>query len=568
MNNAMLLTDGYKLDHRRQYPKGTQYVYSTWIPRSNKYLPEAPGAVVFGLQYLIKEYFIDYFNKNFFDRPKREVVKEFQDLLDSYLGPNSIGTQHISELHDLGYLPIRVKALPEGTICPIGVPVFTIVNTNPNFFWITNFLETIISNVIWLPMTSATSAYLYKKELVRHSKKTGFYDAANISFLCHDFSMRGMAGLEASILSGMAHMTSFNGSETIPAIEAIKKYYGCDGIIAGTVPATEHSVMCAGGYADELLTFKRLINDIYPAGFVSIVSDTWDFWKVVTSYLPILKEDIMKRNGRVVIRPDSGDPVDIICGVTNNVVHIPEGGFEDKEEAKAFYEETIIERVAEITPFAEMGPESYSMIFEYQGIYTEITLENIQWNRMDKQYYFIDMWEHAKFSYKVVDSTIYKGAYELLWETFGGTINNKGFKVLDSHIGMLYGDSITLDRQKEIYAKLEAKGFAATNLVLGIGSYTYQYKSRDTLGFAMKATWCMINNEPKEIFKKPKTDDGTKNSLKGLCTVFEDSDGVIKVKDQCTQEEEENSILETIFEDGNLCFEDNFDEIRKRLCKN
>ena len=121
---------------------------------------------------------------------------------------------------------------------------------------------------------------------------------------------------------------------------------------------------------------------------------------------------------------------------------------------------------------------------------------------------------------------------------------------------------------KEIYSKLEAKGFAATNLVLGIGSYTYQYKSRDTLGFAMKATWCMINGEYKEIFKKPKTDDGTKNSLKGLCMVYKDAEGKLRVKDQCSEVEECQGELETVFEDGTLCFEDTFDEIRKRLCKN
>lgn len=389
--SAILLTDGYKLDHRRQYPEGTEYVYSNWTPRSCQYFPEAKdGVVVFGIQYFIKEYLLDRMNQEFFNKSKNEAVAYFDRRVNTFLGPNQVGTAHIEALHDLGYLPIEIKALPEGTLCPIKVPALTFVNTKPEFFWLTNYFETLISTTLWLPMTSATSARLYKQELLRHARKTGFENQPGLDFLCHDFSMRGMAGIEASIMSGMAHMTSFTGSETIPAIQAVEEYYDANvetELIAGTVPATEHSVMCAGGMEDEFETFKRLINEIYPTGIVSIVSDTWDFWKVITDYLPRLKDTILARDGRVVIRPDSGDPVKIICG----------------------------------DPSAAPGtPEFY-------------------------------------------------GAYELLGNIFGTTKTEKGFKVLDTHIGLIYGDSITLERQKQIYAQLEEKGYAATNLVLGIG---------------------------------------------------------------------------------------------------
>lgn len=389
--SAILLTDGYKLDHRRQYPEGTEYVYSNWTPRSCQYFPEAKdGVVVFGIQYFIKEYLLDRMNQEFFNKPKNEAIAYFARRVNTFLGPNQVGTAHIEALHDLGYLPIEIKALPEGTLCPIKVPALTFVNTKPEFFWLTNYFETLISTTLWLPMTSATSARLYKQELLRHARKTGFENQPGLDFLCHDFSMRGMAGIEASIMSGMAHMTSFTGSETIPAIQAVEEYYDANvetELIAGTVPATEHSVMCAGGMEDEFETFKRLINEIYPTGIVSIVSDTWDFWKVITDYLPRLKDTILARDGRVVIRPDSGDPVKIICG----------------------------------DPSAAPGtPEFY-------------------------------------------------GAYELLGNIFGTTKTEKGFKVLDTHIGLIYGDSITLERQKQIYAQLEEKGYAATNLVLGIG---------------------------------------------------------------------------------------------------
>lgn len=242
------LTDGYKLDHRRQYPEGTEYVYSNWTPRSFKLKPEAKeGVVVFGIQYLIKEYFIDQFNKNFFNLPKKQAVKAFKRRVDSFLGPNNVGTEHIEALHDLGYLPIRVKALPEGTLCPFRVPCMTIRNTDPKFFWITNFLETLISCTLWLPMTTATTARLFKKNLIKHARKTGWEDGF-LGFSCHDFSMRGMAGYEAALMSGMAWLTSWNGSETIPAHEGVEYYYNADPdqeLISATIPATEHSVACA-----------------------------------------------------------------------------------------------------------------------------------------------------------------------------------------------------------------------------------------------------------------------------------------------------------------------------------
>ena len=388
---SILLTDGYKLDHRRQYPEGTEFVYSNWTPRSCQYFPEASeGTVVFGIEYFIKKYLLEEFNKNFFNRPKEEVIEEFSRRINTFLGPNQVGINHISALHDLGYLPIEIKALPEGTLCPIGVPVLTVINTAPEFFWITNYLETLMSACLWLPMTSATSARLYKKRLMEHALKTGFHDQPGLDFLCHDFSMRGMAGIEAAVMSGLGHLTSFTGSETIPALEAAEEYYNADAdseLLAGTVPATEHSVMCAGGMEDEFETFKRLITEIYPTGIVSIVSDTWDFWQVITEYMPRLKDTIMSRDGRVVVRPDSGDPVKIICGDPEADPNSPE----------------------------------------------------------------------------------YKGAYQLLGEIFGYTTNEQGYKVLDTHIGLIYGDSITLERQDQIYSQLEAKGFAATNLVLGIG---------------------------------------------------------------------------------------------------
>lgn len=507
-------TDGYKLSHHRMYPEGTEQVYSNWTPRSNKYFPEATeGSVVFGIQYLIKKYLIEEFNKNFFELPKEKAIEMFYRRVYNFLGGiESVGYKHIEALYDLGYLPILIKALPEGSICPIKVPMMTITNTKPEFFWLTNYLETLISCTLWMPCTSATKARLYKKELKKHAIRTGFPDDIDLSFLCHDFSMRGMAGIEASIISGMAHMTSFVGSETIPAIAALEQYYNANSdneLIATTVPATEHSVMCAGGEQDEFYTFKRLITELYPTGFVSIVSDTWDFWNVIENFLPKLKKEIMQRDGRVVIRPDSGDPVDIICGLRTN------SHFHTRIKEGKYY--------CCYTPFDDNAE------------YVEIS---------EGQYY---------------------GAYYMLGKIFGWNTTEKGFKYPSTKIGLLYGDSITLERQKQIYLRLENAQMAACNLVLGIGSYSYQYASRDSLGFAIKATACVVNGELKEIFKQPKTDDGTKNSLKGLITVYSDPDKGYIAVDQVSVDEEKLGCLETVFKEGTLKKEYSLKEIRQRI---
>ena len=512
MKETILLTDGYKLGHHFQYPKGTEMVYSNWTPRSCKYFPEASeGSVVFGIQYLVKEYLIKQFNENFFNLPKAQAIMEFHDRVDNFVGISNVGIEHIEALYDLGYLPIEIKALPEGSVCPIRVPMMTIKNTLPEFFWLTNYLETLISSVLWLPCTSATSARLYKKELKRHAKRTSFPGDVNIGFACHDFSMRGMAGIEAAIVSGMAHMTSFCGSETIPAIRAVEEYYNADSskeLVAATVPATEHSVMCAGGKEDELETFRRLICEVYPNGIVSIVSDTWDFWQVVEDFLPKLKKEIMARDGRVVIRPDSGDPVDIICGLRTNP--------------------HFNTRIVEGHYYCCYAP------FDIDSEYVEIS---------EGQYY---------------------GAYYMLGKTFGWNTTDTGFRYPSTKIGLLYGDSITLERQKQIYLRLEGAGMAACNLVLGVGSFTYQFKSRDSLGFAVKATACKINGELKEIFKQPKTDDGTKNSLKGLIAIYEEN-GTYVAKDCVSEAEEMEGALEPVFVNGSLVKDYSLSEIRERI---
>lgn len=481
--NGLLLTDGYKTGHHQQYPKGTEEVYSNWTPRSNKYAPKGCDKVLsFGQQYVFK-WLHDYFEDNFFSKPKAQVCNELKEELSLYLGTDYDVT-HYEELHDLQYLPIKVKSLPEGVEVPIRVPMVTVVNTDKKFYWITNFLETILSTMLWQPMTSASIALRYKRIFKNWILKTDKNNLAFIDFQGHDFSMRGMGGLQSAISSGMGHASVFLGSDTLPIISSLRNYYKAEGFVVGSVNATEHSVMCAGTKDDEIGTFKTLMNT-YPTGILSVVSDTWDLWKVLTDYLPILKDDVLARDGKLVIRPDSGDPVDIICGEASEL-----GGKLPKD----------------------------------------------------------------------------KGVVELLWDIFGGTINNQGFKVLDSHIGAIYGDSITTERAENICQRLSNKGFATSNVVLGIGSFTYQFNTRDTFGFAMKATSVVVNGKRREIFKDPITDDGVKKSAKGLIKV-DLVDGEYVLVDQVTPEEENKGELQVIYENGQFLNPITLQEIRDRVNK-
>lgn len=533
--NPFLLTDGYKTSHHSMYPEGTTLVYDNFTPRSNKHAPKGCDKVlVIGTSMLWQK--IDaYFNKGFFSKPKEEVCAEIKKEYSMYLGYD-YDVSHIEALHDYGKLPVIVKALQEGTLCPMGVPMMTLYNTDPRFFWVPNFLETIISNLAWQPMTSATLALQYRKILTKYALETDKDNLGAVDFQAHDFSMRGMSGLDSTIGSSLGHAAVFLGSDSLPVIHAARKYYHETEGVVYSVPATEHSVMCAGGKEDEIETFRRLLKT-YPKGILSVVSDTWDLWKVCTEILPALKEEILARDGKLVIRPDSGDPVDIICGI-------------------------------------------HSDILDHRG------------RKGDPSE---------------------KGVIELLWDIFGGTENEQGYKVLDPHIGAIYGDSITISRAEQICERLKDKGFASTNIVLGVGSFTYQYNTRDTFGFAMKATYCEVLKFPetleqafsnddvrkipfditnkahvnlvkgtylktrgehlvegREIFKDPITDDGTKKSAKGLLRV--DSGGKMIVggdsytlTDQVSWEEEGKGALQIIYKEGEFFNQPTLTEIREKV---
>lgn len=460
--------DFYKASHPGQIPAGTTRILQNWTPRGGR-IQGIDYAVFFGLQACLKYDFTDLANRTFFSQPKSDVLYDYKKMLDSSLGSkHGIGTDHIAALHDLQYLPLEFCALPEGTRVPYRVPMFTIENTHDDFAWLPGYVEPLLSSRLWLACTSATQAYRFRKLLDLHAANTGV-GADVVDWQGHDFSLRGMASPEAAMLSGGGHLLSFKGTDNIPALEMLHDIYEGGDSIGGSVSATEHMVMMIDGPGGEADTVDRLL-DLYPTGTIAQVGDTWNLWNFIDVIMRGFHDKIMNRDGKLVVRPDSGDPVLILTG--------------DATE--------------------EPGTPAH------------------------------------------------KGVVQLLWDIFGGTRTSTGHKLLDSHVGTIYGDSITYERAQQICERLEAKGFAS-QCVNGIGSYTYNYVTRDTHGFALKATWAMVDGEERMLSKRPITDTGLKFSATGRLVVTSQG-GSLKLTDALTLEEASEiqtiNLLKPVWRDG------------------
>lgn len=479
--NPMLLIDYYKAVHAEMLPQKMTRSVSYFTPRMSR-IDRWDKVVMFGLQGMIKTYLIDYFNKEFFDRPFAEVIAEYKRVLDSTLGQNVYGIEKIEKLHRLGYLPIEIVALPEGTRVPVHVPMFGITNTHPDFAWLPQALESLISAESWHPMIAATVGYTYRQIVNRYYDLT-CDDTIDRAKALGAFDFRGEECTESAVKAGAGWCLSFLNTATVPVVPYLEETYCCDCTkepVAFGSPSTEHAVMCSN-YAvdgDEITLLRRLLTEIYPNTSFSAVLDSYDYWNVIDNILPQLKEEIMAHNGCMLMRGDSGDCVE------------------------------------------------------------------------------------------VVTRTVFR-----LWEEFGGTINSKGYKVLDPHVKAIYGDSITVQRCEEIYRILMENGFACSNVALGVGSFSFQCIeedgvlkpfTRDTFSSCIKATYCEIDGKPYPIFKDPK-DGGFKKSQKGCCVVFEEN-GRLQYRDGLDwQEAAKDNLLQTVFKDGVLTKEQSLQEIRNRL---
>lgn len=479
--NPLLNTDSYKLSHRIMYPEGLQEVESNYTNRKSR-VDGINHVVNFGLQAWLADLQESY--ERFFAADKATVIQEYKDNIATFVSPG-FDLSHVEALHDLGYLPLQFSQVAEGTLVPIGVPSILIKSTHKDFAWLVNYIESDMSAGIWHPSTVATLAWNLRRVFEKAARATGGAIEA-VDFQLHDFSYRGQVNREAAASSGAAHLTSFFGSDAVPSVPWVNHFYGGEnnGLIAASVPATEHSVMCAFGRANEIDAFEHQL-DLFPEGILSVVSDTYSLRQVIEDFLPKLKDKIEARDGKLVIRPDSGDPADIICGT------VREFG-----EGKTFHE---------------------------------------------------------------------KGAIEALWDLFGGTVNEEGFKVLSDKIGLIYGDGMYKERIEDINSRLKAKGFASTNWVAGIGSYSYQMITRDTFGSAVKATFVVVNGEGRNIQKDPEDDDGTKKSATGRLAVLTKADGTLYLVEEAEPWQIENSLIKPVWQDGKFLREYTFAEVRANV---
>ena len=575
LSNPALFADSYKLSHKAMEPEGTEVIYSNFTPRFNKYFkalyPDHDGkTVVFGIYPFLLEFLVESWNEGFFNRPKEEVLEEIREVCYPYVGMDTKDLKHFEDLHDLGYLPLRVKALPEGSTVNTNIPVLTVVNTHKNFSWLTNYIESVLSSELWKPMTVATFAREFDK-LVRHWFDKTVSDQTFRHFAIHDFSYRGHGTHRESAMCGAAPLLFSNGTDNIPGILVARSLYNAPEDVAGSVAASEHSVTTLGinFFADqkfegelevlttqlknrmlslgiygeydkalgELVTLYRLLTEVYPSGIFSYVSDSYDYWRVLTLILPILKPVILRREGKLVIRPDSGDPVKIVCGEKLTLSEV---------------DEKAISRLSYNTEFTFNG-KPYRVIRDLSVVPEERYLPFFELIRNE----FIE-------EIRTEQTPEEKGSIQVLSEVFGFTTNTKGYKELPPQIGLIYGDGITYARGSAIYSQLADKGFASNNVVLGVGSFSFAGGTRDTLGFAIKATYAEINGNPTPIYKEPKT-DLSKKSARGLMKIVEDDKGELVLVDQVSLAEEAEGLLQVVFENGKLFNQPDFTEIRTRL---
>jgi nicotinamide phosphoribosyltransferase len=601
-----LQTDFYKVNHAPMYPENTVNIVDNLTPRKSR-MAGIKDVVVFGIQYFILEFLIKQWNENFFKAhrmehiggnqykkvylSKEEAIAPFKRVMDYTLGVGAVSTKWLEKLWDLGFMPLHIKSLPEGTLCPIGVPAYTVKVSEAyadiplsagGYAWIPNYLETIMSCAVWQPMTSATLGYEFRKILDKWAITTTG-STEGVQWQGHDFSMRGMSSLESACTSGSGHLLSFTGTDTVPAISFLEQYYYANvekELIGASIPATEHSVMCMGTKDDEIGTIERLLN-LYPQGILSIVSDTWDLWKVLTYHLPKLKRKIMMHGKWEATEKtpfwNKSDTFSHVIKYSPDYESIVEEYFLNDTTGTRFTCEEIENHAGiQHTPGKlVIRPDS--------GDPADIICGHKEFTIVDGKYYTLDNRFMADNLIADKDIPACKGVIQLLYEVFGGTKNDRGFIVLDPHVGAIYGDSINIERAEDICQRLSYKVFASLNIVFGIGSYTYQFVTRDTFGFAIKATYGELKQqrttytsdgldykedyiEAREIFKDPITDDGTKKSLKGLLMVYNSPAG-IKVKDQCTKEEEQQGLLETVFLNGVATNQQSLVDIRARLKK-
>ena len=528
-----LTTDGYKLSHFEQYPKTLTSIYGNLTARSEKNfkqrLPSSDNKyVVAGIWQAMVE-INDIFQKEFFSVSFDKAIGPMKKTIENYT-KYKIGYENcLKRIHKLGYLPIKIRSIKEGTSIDINMPAITIQSEDVLLF---SFLEPMITNMTWKTKTNDTNERELYITGMKWSKKTGNVDAVPYQF--HDFSTRGMSGIEDACRSNVSHLIAFRGTESTGVLTYIEDVYDwdykTDGALAGTIEATEHSVASTNIMYEKAIRgcdleeaeyhyFKRYITEVYPNGYVGYVADTFDFFRTISVILPKLKSEVMARDGKLVIRPDSFEPIYGLCGL--NLPYIEEPNVSEIDYD--LFDNLISEHSA----------------CDSKGVF-----------RTDKNVVTATR-SNGVIKLEVREMTNEEmGTVQILWNTFGGTLNENGYRDLDSHIGVIYGDGINNVVADEIFKQLAKNKFSSTNVVVGIGAGAYQWVSRDTLGIAYKATQVVTSDIGAiDVYKDPV--GGFKKSATGLLAVNK-VDGDWFLTQKATIEQEEKSEMYTVFDNGSM----------------
>lgn len=554
--------DGYKLGHIDQYVENTESVYANLTPRSDRLANVVREhfdnkVVLFGIDFAIKS-LTNNWNETFFNKPKEEVIKKFSRRVKNYLGfdHGDSQIQAMADLHDLGYLPLKIKALPEGSRVNMQVPVLTVQSTDDRFYWLTNYSETFISCMTWPLCNAASLADQYYQTSKRWGEVTGAGEIW-LSIANHCFAARGHRGDQDAMISGMAHLLFSVGTDTLWAIDGMEEYYNADSdkeLVACSVNAFEHATATQRiayyrnqlGYNDfplqaETESIRDICTGLYPTGIVSYVSDSEDYYGVLTTILPSLKEEILARTEdslglcKFVCRPDSSPntPLEVICG---------------------YKVRDITEEASDENCPAYISTADIAACYKGKG-YTAVKLG-------DK---YFDITGEDVNKPREIDEAEAVGTMELLWRTFGGIVNEDGFKVLNPKVGMIYGEAININLQEKIYQTLAEDGWCVSNVLFGVGSWGFlENSSRDTYGFAIKGTHSIVDGEDVSMQKTPKTAAVSKRSAKGYQRV-EFVDGEFVSFDEQTAEQEAQGLLEVVMLNSDIIRESKLSVIREKV---
>ncbi len=563
------LTDGYKLSHATQYVAGTESVSSNFTPRDFSYAPSTVETVtnkmVFvGLQYAMIEFLIDGWNNSFFNQPKELVLKKFARRIKGYLGSNAAKEAQamMAALHDLGYLPIRIKALPEGSRVNTGIPVFTFSNTKPDTFAehqfaaLVNYLETILSNTVWPICNSASLMEQYYLLAKKYGAETGASAEFWLPFAMHNFALRGHRGIEDGIMSAFGHSLFHKGTDSFAVIDFAEDYYGANSdeeMIGVSVNASEHATVCqriavnGGGSEGERKALQQFLTDVYPTGVFSYVSDSRDFWDVIGNIIPSLKDIILARGpnadgqpGVLTVRPDSSTdtPYEVLLGY------------------KTYKTDTL---------------QGYGVYEEFEdGNYTAVEYDGKFYKAETEYDMYYDCQENQRIALgRELNEVEAKGVLKSLWETFAGEAvlgsDGKLYMLLDSHIRIIYGEAISLQMAHKIYKGMKEAGWSVGNVLFGVGSWAFiGNSSRDTYGVACKATNSVVDGVDYALQKDPKGTSSFKKSARGRLRVEKEGDDYVLYDNQ-TQEQEEQGELKEVFLNSKLTRPVTYGEIVERL---